>query len=161
MTHIPREQLGDGESVRSEVTVPLERSLAYDRFTAQFGTWWPHEYHLGEDATEFVLQAHTGGRWFERSSDGTHTDWGQVVGASPPYGISLTWAIDARWRPSPSAISDLEVTFDEVPEGTRVVLQHSHLERAGEGWQELRDQLAGDHGWGWVLSRFAGSVEQP
>lgn len=155
MTQTPREQLSDGEVVRSEVTVPAERSLAYETFTSQLGSWWPREYQLSEDAQEVVLEPRVGGRWYERTSDGTEVDWGQVVGVSPPYGITMTWAIDASWQPNPAAASELEVAFDEVRDGTRVVVRHKHLQRAGEGWEQLRDQVSGEGGWDFLLRRYA------
>jgi hypothetical protein len=44
------------------------------------------------------------------------------------------------------------VTFtEEGPDRTRVVLTHRHLDRHGEGWENMRDAV----GSGWTLEPFA------
>ena len=35
----------------------------------------------------------------------------------------------------------------EGPEGTRVELEHCHLERHGDGWEGMRDGVGSNDGW--------------
>jgi len=43
-----------------------------------------------------------------------------------------------------------------VPEQTRVVLTHRHLDRHGDGWQGMRNAVSG----GWDLSGFAAAARR-
>jgi hypothetical protein len=62
--------------------------------------------------------------------------------------ISLRWQLE----PDPAKTSEVEVTFSaEEPSRTRVVLTHRHLERHGQGWEQMRDAVSS----GWSLARFA------
>jgi hypothetical protein len=42
----------------------------------------------------------------------------------------------------------------ETPDRTRVELEHRNLERHGEGWEGVRDGVAGEGGWPLYLRRF-------
>lgn len=38
------------------------------------------DYHLGEaEYAEAVIEPREGGRWFERSTDGSECDWGRLL----------------------------------------------------------------------------------
>ena len=43
----------------------------------------------------------------------------------------------------------------ETPQRTRVEIEHRNLDRHGEGWQGVRDGVAGDQGWPLYLQRYA------
>jgi len=43
----------------------------------------------------------------------------------------------------------------EIPQRTRVELEHRHLDRHGEGWERLRKGVAGNEGWPLYLRRYA------
>ena len=45
--------------------------------------------------------------------------------------------------------------FAETPERTRVELEHRNLERHGQGWEGVREGVAGAEGWPLYLRRFA------
>lgn len=41
----------------------------------------------------------------------------------------------------------------ETGERTRVELEHRHLDRHGDGWEGMREGVAGDQGWPLYLER--------
>jgi hypothetical protein len=46
----------------------------------------------------------------------------------------------------------------ETVERTRVEIEHRNLERHGQGWEGVRDSVAGDQGWPLYLQRYADLV---
>ena len=69
-----------GMVVRKTVIVDVPQALAFSVFTEHFGSWWPLATHkIGKtDAVTAIIEPKRGGRWFERSADGTECDWGRV-----------------------------------------------------------------------------------
>jgi hypothetical protein len=56
--------------------------------------------------------------------------------------------------------SEVEVRFiAESDERTRVELEHSHIERHGDGWQAVAAGVDGDAGWRLYLDRYRSLVE--
>jgi DNA-binding transcriptional ArsR family regulator len=129
------------------VNAPL--AIAFDVFIEQ--QWWPVEtHHLAEPpGSEVVLEPFPGGRWYERATDGTETDWGTVLAWQPPYRLLLTWQVSSRWtyEEDPARSSEIEVTFTPVgADATRVELRHRHLERYGPEAERMRRILDGKGG---------------
>lgn len=149
---------GEATSVRKEVVVPADPALAFAVFTERFADWWPGHHLSDGDVETYVLEPGEGGRWYERTTDGAECDWGRVLAWEPPHRLVLSWAISAQWRPDPERASEVEVTFTPSGGGTRVVLEHRHLDRAGDGWRDMLASVGGDGGWGDILARYAGVV---
>ena len=83
--------------VRGSVTVQAPIDRAFKVFTDQLATWWPAEYHIGEaDYQTAVLEPRQGGRWYEKGTDGSECDWGQVLAWDPPRRVVLSWQITPR-----------------------------------------------------------------
>jgi len=62
-----------------------------------------------------------------------------------PTRLVISWDITLQWQleSDPQRASEIEVRF--VPEGpsrTRVELEHRHLDRHGNGWEQMRDASA-------------------
>jgi uncharacterized protein YndB with AHSA1/START domain len=96
-----------------------------------------------------VLEPFSGGRWYERATDGTEADWGTVLAWQPPHRLLLTWQVSPQWtyEEDPGRGSQIEVTFTpEVPDTTRVDLTHRHLERYGPEAERMRRILDGKGG---------------
>jgi hypothetical protein len=56
--------------------------------------------------------------------------------------------------------SEVEVRFTALDAGMTIVeLVHSHLERHGEGWQQLRAVFDGPGAWVAILESFARVME--
>jgi uncharacterized protein YndB with AHSA1/START domain len=84
-----------------------------------------------------------------------------VIAFEPPGRIVFSWDISPQWQIETDLdrASEVEVRFiAETPYRTRVEVEHRHLDRHGEGWEGLREGVAGDQGWPLYLGRFADQV---
>ena len=126
------------------VEAPIER--AFSVFTDGMGTWWPPEHHLAQaEVAEMVFEPRAGGQVYDRAVDGSECHWGRVIVYEPPQRLVMGWHVSAQWQleTDPHKTSEVEVRF--VAEGaarTRVEVEHRHLDRHGEGWE----QTAGGRG---------------
>ena len=151
-------------SIRHSIVVdaPLER--AFEVFTRDFGAFKPPEHNiLGVDVAETIFEPFAGGYLYDRGTDGSECRWARVLTYEPPHRVVLTWNISPYWQleTDPEKVSEWEVQF--APEGetrTRVELEHRHLDRHGEGWEGVRDSVAGDGGWPLYLDRYAAVVQR-
>jgi Activator of Hsp90 ATPase homolog 1-like protein len=131
--------------VRREVIVAVAPDLAFDVFTRDIGRWWPLEENgvYGAGATVAFEDRDL----VERSPAGEPTVWGTVTVWEPGRRVAFTWH---PGRPA-SPATQVEVTFEEIADGTRVTLTHS-------GWEAVEEPCGAregyDNGWPWVLDRF-------
>jgi uncharacterized protein YndB with AHSA1/START domain len=151
-----------GTSVQTSIVVeaPIER--AFSVFTDGFGTWFPREYNLlDSEIAERVFEPRAGGRVYDRGADGSECSWARVLAYEPPDRVVFSWDISPRWEVQPDAdkTSEVEVRFTAEGAGrTRVELEHRNLDRHGEGWEQLRESVAGEGGWPGCLQRYAERV---
>ena len=142
------------------VAVPIDR--AFRVLTEKMGTWWPATHHIGKAAfTDVVVEPYAGGRWFERDGNGEECDWGKVLVWEPPKRIVFSWHLQQDWRFDPDMNRASEVCFEfiaEGPESTRLEFEHRHLERHGEGWENIRKGV--DGGWAGVLAEYERVVSE-
>jgi len=90
--------------------------------------------------------------------NGGESDWGRVLAFEPPSRLVVSWDINLDWKHEldPDKASEFEVRFvPEAPDRTRVELEHRHLERHGEGWEQMRDSVGSPEGWNGGLQLFA------
>jgi uncharacterized protein YndB with AHSA1/START domain len=150
---------GRDATVRARVVVdaPIERAFAV--FTEGIGTWFPAEYNiLAVPIAERVFEPRVGGRVYDRGVDGSQCQWGRVLVYEPPNRVVISWDISTRWQIETdlAKTSEVEVRFvREADTRTRVELEHRHIERHGEGWEQLHDSVGGEGGWPGVLCQFA------
>ena len=144
--------------IRRDVTVTCEAERAFEVFTREMDTWWPVESHSraateleGRDvrAERIEVQGRVGGEILEHLSNGETLPWAEVLAWEPPRRLVLAWHPHGRSQPP----TEVEVTFTEVPGGTRVQLEHRGWERLTEDFRELYENYGG--GWVVTLSRFA------
>jgi uncharacterized protein YndB with AHSA1/START domain len=128
-------------------------------FTQDFGSFKPPEHNLLDvEIAETVFEPRVGGHLYDRGVDGSECRWARILAYEPPSRVVFSWDIDPQWRieTDPEKTSEVEVRFvSETPERTRVELEHRKLERHGEGWEGVREGVAGDGGWPLYLQRFA------
>jgi uncharacterized protein YndB with AHSA1/START domain len=136
------------EPVRKQISVECNVEDAFRTFTEDIATWWPVESHSmsGEGATPHFEQQ-TGGRVYERASDGKEHEWATILVYEPPSRIVLEWTVNPAAPPT-----EVEVRFSSDGEGTRVELEHRGWERYPSGGTEERGSY--DSGWSGVLERF-------
>ena len=146
-------------SIRTDVVVsaPIER--AFRVFTEDFDRIKPREHNLlSVEIEESVFEPRVGGHIYDRGVDGSECRWARILAYDPPDRLVFTWDISPRWQLESDLerASEVEVRFiAEGPDRTRVELEHRHLDRHVNGWEKLREGVAGDQGWPLYLQRFA------
>jgi uncharacterized protein YndB with AHSA1/START domain len=143
--------------VSIDVDAPIAR--AFEVFTAQIGTWWSPDHHiLQAELKEMVFEPRVGGNIYDVGVDGSECRWARVLAYDPPHRLAFSWDINLAWQlePDPSRTSEIEVRFTErAPGRTHVVLEHRHLDRHGDGWEQMRDAVSAPDGWSKGLAEFA------
>ena len=143
------------KSVR--VQVPIER--AFSVFVEQMETWWPPDHHIGAQPFQSIfVEPRKGGRWYERDAAGAECDWGYVLAWEPPHRVTFSWHLgpDFKFNPDTANASEVEIRFRaDGPSSTLVELEHSAIERHGEGYEQLRTMLDSPNAWEATLAAFA------
>ena len=93
-------------------------------------------------------------------------DWGKVLAWDPPHRVAFSWHVgpghdkpDWQADPDPAKASEIEIRFTaEGPGATLVELEHSKLDRHGEGYEQLRAMFDGPGAWGYILELYAKAV---
>ncbi|HEX4624585.1 MAG TPA: SRPBCC family protein [Solirubrobacteraceae bacterium] len=146
-------------AVRTSIVVDAPQPLAFDVFTQDMGGWWPPDHHILEgELAEMVFELRDGGRIYDVGVDGSECQWARVLAFEPPERVVISWDITTEWKLETdlARTSEVEVRFvAEGPERTRVELEHRHLDRHGEGWQNMRGAVGSPGGWPGGLQRFA------
>lgn len=153
------------KSVR--VKAPIER--AFSVFVEQMETWWPAPHHIGTTPFEAIfVEPRVGGRWYERNAKGQECLWGTVLAWDPPRRVTFSWHLgpghdQPEWvfDPDMAKASEVEIRFTaEGPTATLVELEHSKLERHGEGYDKLRELFDGPTAWAGILELYAKKVAE-
>jgi uncharacterized protein YndB with AHSA1/START domain len=146
-------------SVRTSIVVEAPADRVFSVFTEDIGSWWPPEHHILQgELQEMVFEPRVGGHVYDRGVGGSECRWARVLAYDPPDRFVISWDISLQWQieTDPAKTSEVEVRFvSEGPRQTRVELEHRHIDRHGEGWEQMRDAVASPDGWGVGLRRFA------
>jgi uncharacterized protein YndB with AHSA1/START domain len=146
-------------SVRTSIVVDAPRERAFTLFTDGIESWWHPEHHIIEaPLAGMVFEPRVGGHIYDRGVDGSECRWSRVLAYEPPERVVFSWDIDLHWKieTDPERTSEIEVRFlAEGPDRTRVELEHRHLDRHGEGWEQMRGAVGSPGGWPGGLQRFA------
>jgi uncharacterized protein YndB with AHSA1/START domain len=142
-------------AVAEESSLRLERLIAsppevlFELWTepAQLAKWWAPE---GYEAIVHALDVSPGGRWRTslRASDGREVGMrGLYRIVEPPHRLVFTWAWEDA-SGAPGHETEVSVTFEATPGGTRLVLVHRRFEskdardRHVRGWTACFDRQA-------------------
>jgi uncharacterized protein YndB with AHSA1/START domain len=150
-----------GVAVRRSIVVRAPQERAFAIFTERMGSWWPLDgYSLGtKPVVDAIVEPRAGGRWYERSEDGSEVDWGRVLTWEPPARVVLAWQVSSEFRPDPDLHTEVEVRFSaDGAHRTRVELEHRGLEAYGERTAQMRDTYGSDSGWMGLLRAFAATA---
>ncbi len=147
--------------VNRSVDVKADGEQSYNAFTTRIGKWWPRTHSIGTTPlTDVIIEPRIGGRWYERSGDGSECEWGKVLAWDPPGRLVLAWQLDSDWKYNPALVLEVEVTFTPLEAGvTRVNLEHRNLERYGDRAAEVQGKIGSDRGWLGILKAFAADTE--
>ena len=149
-------------SIRHSIVVDAPIEIAFSVFIEDFDRTKPREHNLLDvDIAESVFEPRAGGHIYDRGVDGSECRWARVLAYEPPNRVVFSWDISPTWQVETDhdRTSEVEVRFiAESPERTRVELEHRNLDRHGDGWEGMREGVAGDQGWPLYLRRFAESV---
>ena len=139
-------------AVRKEVVVPVDPARAFEAFTAEVARWWPLASHSvgGADAVGVSIDPRVGGLVAEATNAGERHLWGVVRLWDPPRRAVMSWH-PGREAADPT---EVEIRFEQVAEGTRVILEHRGL--TATWWPGERASY--DAGWTPVLERFADAL---
>jgi uncharacterized protein YndB with AHSA1/START domain len=142
------------EPLRLAFEVACPREHAWEVWTRRIGQWWPADHTAsGEAGLAVTLEGRVGGRIFERTGDGSETDWGVVTTWEPPERLAYTWHL----RRESADATDVEIRFVRVAAArTRVEIEHRGWERLGASGREWRDRNRG--GWSTLLPHFAAAA---
>jgi len=136
-------------TLRLERLIPSPPELLFDLWTqpAQLVRWWGAE---GYETLVHTLDVRPGGRWriaLRGSDDSVMTTSGVYRVVEPPRLIAFTWAWEGPGQ-ARGHETEVVVTFDPAPGGTRLVLVQQRFEsqRARDGhdagWSAAFDRLA-------------------
>lgn len=127
-----------GNQVRVSVTVDTDPATAFALFTEETDLWWrrgPRFRAAGRSPGTLRFEPADGGRLIEEF-DGQSFVAGTITTWHPPHSFSFEWRA-TNFVPGES--TQVEVTFEAGPTGTRVTVVHS-------GWAALRDGHPVRHG---------------
>ena len=145
--------------VRKSIRVQSSIERAFSVFVEQMETWWPPDHHIGgKPFQSIIVEPRVGGRWYERDAEGRDCEWGTVRAWDPPRLVTFSWHLGPNWKFSAdlAKASDVAIRFtSEGPSATLIELEHSGIERHGDGYEQMRVALDGPNAWSLTLTEFA------
>lgn len=116
--------------IQIAITTEAPPELAFELFTAHMGVWWPRGKSPGSRPhVDVVIEPHVNGRWFERDDRGNETLWGHVLAWEPPHRLLLGWQLDKDFQFDATIVTEVELIFSPIEQGTKLTLEHRNLER--------------------------------
>lgn len=149
------------DEITRAVDLPVSPETAWEVFVHRFPDWWPREHcFCGEAALMTVFIDLVAQDWGEITLAGERRIWGKVLASKAGEALSLGWQMDGTvspWvpEPDPARASQIDITFDACPDGTRLALKHHGFARQGEPHaQAMRDVMIGLDRWREWLDLF-------
>jgi uncharacterized protein YndB with AHSA1/START domain len=135
------------DPVEKFLHVSLTRAEAFRLFTEGIDSWWPLATHsvLGARAKGCTFEPRSGGRIYEMGQGEREIAWGEVIAWEPNGRLVFSWH---PGREADSA-QEVEILFQALEAGTRIVLKHRGWEKLGDEAESNRRRY--DTGWDTVL----------
>lgn len=153
---------GDRTALQVDITVEVPVEHAFQVFTERFDEIKPREHNLLAVPIErTVLDPRVGGTISDIGVDGSTCVWARILAYEPPQRLVFSWDISPQWQveTDPNRTSEVEIRFiPEAPDRTRVVLEHRHLDRHGEGWEGFAS--LDSEGWSLYLQRYKAAIKR-
>jgi hypothetical protein len=143
------------EPLRLSFRIECSPEHAFDVWTTRLSTWWPKGHTTsGDPGARVTLEPRLGGRIFERTTDGTEIDWGEITAWHPPHRFAYLWHIGRNRDDA----TDVQLSFVDAGDGTtRLEIVHSGWERLGAAGEQYRD--ANTAGWQGMIPGFRAAAE--
>ena len=140
-------------SLRLEIACSAEHAFAV--WTSRIDSWWPADHTVtGQTDAEVVLEPRLGGRIYERTTNGTEYDWGEVTLWEPPHRLGYLWHL----RRDRADATDVEIRFVAAGRQRTVVeIEHRGWERLGADADVWRDRNR--TGWSTLVPHFSTAAE--
>ncbi len=124
------------EPLRKTIVVRRTPEEAFSIFHERFGSWWPFtQFSLHQaDSARCAFEGRKGGEIYEVSKNGERAVWGSVRAWDPPKSFTIAWHPGSP----PEKATEVQLSFEAVPEGTRVTLEHRDWAKIGEGAAKAR-----------------------
>ena len=142
------------EPLRLAIDVDCPPAEAFAVWTERFSLWWPADHTVTGDPALVALEPRVGGRIYERGSDGTEHEGGEVTLWEPPRRLGYLWHL-LRDR---TDATDVEISFSAHESGTRVEIEHRGWERLGADAEQWRARNQG--GWSTLLPHYVKAVAE-
>lgn len=111
-----------------EFDVRASPQHAFEVWTSKTSIWWPRSHTIsGDQNLDVVFERFAGGRIYERGSDGTEHEWGEVLVWEPPTRVDYLWHLFF----DRSEATEITVTFTEIEDGSKVRLVQTGFEKLG------------------------------
>jgi hypothetical protein len=142
------------EPIVVEFEVGASPEHAFDVWTSKPSLWWPRSHSVSQDPElTVVFEPFPGGRIYERVSDGSEHEWGEIVVWEPPFRVDYLWHLFF----DRSEATEITVTFAETETGSRVRLVQTGFERlADDVGPERRRRTS--HAWVEVTGYYRDSI---
>ncbi len=134
-------------TIRKSIRVERSPEISFRVFVEAIGEWWPKGPSFnGKVQKDMIIEGRIGGRFFERYTDGTEYEIGQITAFEPPTLVGFTWR-----APSWDQDTQVQIRFTAEGSGTRVELEHSGWDQT-ENLRETRKNY--NRGWDFILGQY-------
>lgn len=141
--------------VQKSVIVRCSIEHAFRVFTERVDLWWPKGHRvLNKEGSEIVMEPVEGGRFYERSTDGSTYEFGQVLTWSPPLHLACAWFLGTSAQ-LPTAVT---IRFSVEGEHTRIDIEHRELTSLAEDWPKKAARY--HEGWTRILAALDDYLSQ-
>lgn len=132
-----------------DFTVSCSPEHAFHVWATKTTQWWPHDHsRSGDPELTVAIEPRAGGRIYERASDGSEHEWGEVLKWEPPRRLVYLWHIYG----DRSDATEVDISFAADGDATRVTIVHRGWERLGAKGEDLRTRNR--HAWEGLISHY-------